>query len=157
MSGGKKAFANGKKLECDFRDILVKNNFITMLYRDFSKIKNKNENYLVKNIPYITIYGTKGRSEFLIYSNKYSLNHRVECKEQNVGGSVDEKLPYLLHNCLETFEEKNIIIIHRGNGFKKGAIDWLKNKAIENKSIKNIEVFTLQEFNVFLKNNLKIN
>jgi hypothetical protein len=31
----------------------------------------------------------------------------IECKWQQVSGSVDEKLPYLYLNCIEAMPEKN--------------------------------------------------
>lgn len=150
MAGLITAVENGRSLEEDFVSLLVSFGFRYMKYRDFQKLYDKNGRFVLADVPYTTIYGMNGRSEYLIHYISDGLKHRVECKEQNVAGSVDEKLPYLMANCLEAFPEKNIIVIHRGSGFKTGAIPWLKKKAKENSHIKNIQVFDLPEFRSFI-------
>ena len=155
MSGGKEAVINGLKLEDDIKNVMLSFNFKFMPYRDYQRLLKKEGNFLLKDIPYKTIYGQSGRSEFLIKSNLFNLNHRVECKEQKVPGSVDEKFPYLMRNCLESFPEKDVVIIHRGDGFKVGAVPWLKKEAEINKHIKNIYVFNLEEFVCFLNGKIK--
>lgn len=153
MAGGKEAVASGQKLEKDFQNFMSDVGFKVLKYKEYDPVKN--HEVLIRNVPYTTIYGMKGTSEYCLRSKRYGINCRIECKEQNVGGSVDEKLPYLLANCLESFPEKNIIIIHRGNGFKKGAIPWLKRKAQENSSIKNILILNWVEFKIHMNKILK--
>lgn len=60
-------------------------------------------------------------------SKAYNLNTRIECKWQQVSGSVDEKLPYLFLNCSEKMVEPHIIILLDGGGAKPGAIEWLRD------------------------------
>lgn len=107
---------------------------------------------LLKHVPYTTIYGHRGYTEFLAQSKRYNLNHRIECKWQQSSGSVDEKFPYLYLNCIEAIPEPNVIIIVGGGGMKKGAISWLKRVVSERAYLpdraanKNIQVFSLEEF-----------
>jgi hypothetical protein len=106
---------------------------------------------LLTNVPYETIYGHQGKTEFKLVSKRYG-DYRIECKWQQSSGSVDEKFPYLYLNCIEKMPEQNIIIILDGQGAKPGAVAWLE-KAAQNKfytresnAVKNIEVLTLAEF-----------
>ena len=49
-------------------------------------------------VKYINLYGSpRARIDFYIES----LNLYIECKNQNVSGSVDEKIPFCLANLLE--------------------------------------------------------
>lgn len=127
--------------------------FEVVAYSAWSK---KPANYgtelLLKHVPYTTIYNQKGYTEFLIKSERFALNIRIECKWQQSSGSVDEKLPYLYLNCIETMPETDIIIIAGGGGMKPGAIPWLKEAVDQKKYVrlgmpdKNIQVFSIDEF-----------
>ena len=107
---------------------------------------------LLENIPFITVYEHPGNTEFLLISKKYDLTMRIECKWQQVHGSVDEKLPYLYLNTIEAMPERNIMILIDGAGLKAGAIAWLRNAVKKKKYTdesnkgKNILVFNLTEF-----------
>lgn len=123
---------------------------------NYSNWKTKPDKYgtelLLKHVPYTTIYGHPGYTEFLAQSKRYRLNHRIECKWQQSSGSVDEKFPYLYLNCIEAMPEQDIIIIAGGGGMKKGVIPWLKRVVLERRYIpdgvegKNIKIFSLEEF-----------
>ena len=54
---------------------------------------------LVRRVPYQSIYGHRGVTEFLAVSASRGLAVRIECKWQQSQGSVDEKFPYLYLNC----------------------------------------------------------
>lgn len=116
------------------------------------KPSNYGADLLLTNVPYTTIYGQRGYTEFLVKSDRYNLNVRIECKWQQSSGSVDEKLPYLYLNCVEAIPETDIIIIAGGGGMKPGAIPWLKSAIDQYKylalgtQMKNIQVFSLDEF-----------
>jgi len=107
---------------------------------------------LLKNVPFTTIYGHPGKTEFLLRSAKYGLEVRIECKWQEASGSVDEKFPYVYLNAIEAMPENDIIIIADGGGAKRGSIQWLKNVAVnkmyipKSKQNKNIKVMSLSEF-----------
>ena len=102
------------------------------------------DNVLFKNVPYESIYGTKCRSEFLL--RYHGRNIRIECKYQESPGSVDEKLPYLMMNFTQKVDEEETIIITHGDGFRDGAINWLRETCKNTKC----KVFTLLEFTFYL-------
>lgn len=107
---------------------------------------------LLEYVPFTTIYEHKGNTEFLLLSEKYTLKMRIECKWQQVSGSVDEKLPYLYLNIIEAMPEDTVMILIDGAGFKQGALKWLKEAVKKQKYTtdsnknKKIMVFSLTEF-----------
>jgi len=153
MAKGRSANITGNQLEVAVQTVLLNKGFEIEMYRKWEK---KSENYgkelLLKNVPFNTIYGHKGNTEFLLISEKYNLRIRIECKWQQNAGSVDEKLPYLYLNTIEAMLEKDIMILIDGDGFKKGAKTWLRNavkqKLYTNETNKNtnVMVFSLAEF-----------
>jgi len=108
------------------------------------------EELLLRNAPYQTIYRHPGHTEFLLVSRKHAMRIRIECKWQQTAGSVDEKFPYLYLNAVEAMPENDIIIVVDGGGYKKGALDWLKDAAREKRYMgeaeKTIRVMSLAEF-----------
>jgi len=76
----------------------------------------------------IGIYGTPIRADFYlpgVYADRNGLV--IESKWQAVGGSADEKLPYLVENIRHCFPCPAIIVID-GTGFRPGAVDWLRRQ-----------------------------
>lgn len=153
MDRGHKTNITGNQLEVAVQTVLQNKGFEIEMFRKWQKNPdNYGDELLLKNVPYKTIYKHNGNTEFLLISKRNNLKIRIECKWQQVAGSVDEKLPYLYLNAIEAMQEKDIIILIDGNGWKKGAITWLK-KAVSNNLYttvlnhgKNIMVFTLTEF-----------
>jgi hypothetical protein len=80
------------------------------------------------------IYNHKGYTEYLLLSDQYNLQIRIECKWQQTSGSVDENLPYVYLSNIEAMPEHGIMILIDGSGWKAGSIIWLKN-AVANKKI----------------------
>jgi hypothetical protein len=119
---------------------------------------------LVTRVPYTTLYGSAGTTEFLlvaqnarstkefpISATEGELVCRIECKWQQSAGSVDEKFPYLYLSCVEAMPETNIIILHGGGMFRPGAMTWLKRSVSEKRYMtssnqKNIAVMAVEEF-----------
>ena len=92
-----------------------------------------------------TIHYTK--CDFLIYHpDKFPKGLILEAKYQKVGGSVDEKLPYLVES-IKKYACDCIVVIE-GEGFRVGAIPWLKSKIEEVPQLR--EVFNLDEFKAWL-------
>tara|TARA_R110000851_G_scaffold103269_1_gene220123 strand:+ start:1243 stop:1722 length:480 start_codon:yes stop_codon:yes gene_type:complete len=138
---GRKATTNGAK----FEDVIEKSicdilGIETSKWTEAEFASSKGVDMLWKNVPYESIYGTKCRSEFLLAYNNREI--RIECKSQESSGSVDEKLPYLVQNFTEKVKEEETIIIHHGDGFRAGAINWLR-EACEGTKCK---VFTDAQF-----------
>lgn len=153
MAKGKSANTSENQLESAVMTVLKNKGFEVIMYRVWEKNQNKyGEELLLKNVPFETIYGHGGNTEFLLISKKYNLRVRIECKWQQSAGSVDEKLPYLYLNTIEAMPENDIMILIDGDGFKAGAKTWLRN-AVKDKLYttdktreKNIKVFSLSEF-----------
>lgn len=162
--GTQGGYANrsGKTLETTITGTLLSKGFKCVSYRKYMKYIEKHgqekadqefgTELLLRNVPYVSIYGHNGNSEFLLLSARYGIHARIECKWQQVAGSVDEKFPYLYLNCLEAVPEDHVIIIVDGGGAKKEAVNWLKRAAEEKRytgeenSKKVIQVFNLAEF-----------
>jgi hypothetical protein len=106
------------------------------------------DGFLLKHVPFINMYGEKSHSEFVWQLNNFG-PIRIECKQQTVRGSVDEKFPYLLGNCL-AFDEKDIVLIMEGEGARESAKRWarLTAKAISHKKVR---VFTFPQFRNWAK------
>ncbi|MBI2355741.1 MAG: 4-diphosphocytidyl-2C-methyl-D-erythritol kinase [Candidatus Doudnabacteria bacterium] len=144
--------SSGSTLEQTVRGTLESKGFTVVAYRDWAKNSKKyGSELLLMHVPYRTIYEHGGYTEYLLKSKKYKLSVRIECKWQQRSGSVDEKLAYLYLNALQVPEDDMIIVID-GPGFKKGAIQWLRNAVATRKYIeqdspeKRILVFNLAEF-----------
>ncbi len=83
---------------------------------------------VVKNVRYKSIYGHRPRVEFLLLDE--GRRFLIEVKRQRVAGSVDEKLPYVYENALLNLKSGyDFILVIEGEGWKPGAIKWIKNKA----------------------------
>ena len=151
MNQGKKANTCGQSLESIVSNSLIQKGFTEVPYKKW--IKNPEmfgSEVLIKNFPFTSIYGHKGSSEFLLSSLIYKYKIRIECKWQQVAGSVDEKYPYLYLNCIEAMPEKDIIILLDGGGYKKEAKEWLMKTIKERKYqigiSKNIMLMNISEF-----------
>lgn len=159
---GGTANKQGRVLEKTIIPTFEEHGFKILAFSDWMKNPDAYGKELVlKNVPYTSIYGHNGKNEFLVQSEKFNLNLRIECKWQQSSGSVDEKYPYLLLNCLEAIPENEVIIIYGGGGMKTGAISWLKT-AISSKKYrdestqdKQIHVFSLEEFILWANKRLK--
>jgi hypothetical protein len=141
---GQKAASNGAKFE-DVVEDAIKHLLDVPTYRWSQRTEGLLlDNVLFKNVPYESIYGTKCRSEFLL--RYHGRDIRIECKYQESAGSVDEKLPYLMMNFTQKVDEEETIIITHGEGFRDGAINWLRETCKDTKC----KVFTLLEFTFYL-------
>ena len=154
-TGGDSANKQGKVLESTILPCLQRHGFQVVRHSSWiKKPEDYGDELVLTNVPYKTIYGHRGFTEFLLISKSKGLRVRIECKWQQSTGSVDEKLPYLYMNCIQSIPENDIIIIIGGGGMKKGAIQWLKD-AVDNKLFqdsapitpsKQIRVFSLDDF-----------
>src|ERR1017187_2407806 len=112
MEKGTSSNVSGNQLEVAVKTVLTGKGFELVNYRKWEKNKEKfGEELLLANVPYTTIYEHKGNTEFLLISKKYNLHMRIECKWQQVAGSVDEKIPYLYLSAIEAMPEKTIMIL----------------------------------------------
>jgi len=101
--------------------------------------------YLVKrNFPkYINIYGEDSKPDLFVQGIPgYEQGLIIEVKYQSVGGSVDEKYPSLIENIKTKYPYPTVIVID-GNGYRAGALSWLKMH-IDGKKL--INIFDINEF-----------
>ena len=121
--------------------------FYSKIINTFAKnlVTLKADSFLLKNVPYTNMYGGASRGEFVLkLQGKAPI--RIECRSQEVHGSVDEKLPYLLGNCI-SFEEKDVIIILEGGGMRPEARNYLKEVTKRSLPLgKNIKVMSFYQF-----------
>lgn len=156
---GNAANSSGNVLEQTVISTMAAKGFEVEMYRKWVKDPSRyGGELLLKNVPYSTIYGHQGNTEFLLKSTLRNMEVRIECKWQQVAGSVDEKFPYLYLNCVDMMPEAHIIILVDGNGYKQGAIAWLKD-AVENRRYqdennnKTIQIMSLTEFIIWANRN----
>jgi len=100
--------------------------------------------YLIKRQHPIgmSIYNHKLKCDFFV-SNVTGFPNGliIESKWQDVGGSADEKFPYLVMNIKERYPCPAIVVVG-GSGCKSGAIVWLINQV----DSKLIAVQSVEEF-----------
>lgn len=98
------------------------------------------------------IYGTEIYVDFYILgSTSIPSGLIIECKWQQTGGSVDEKLPYVNLNIQNCYPAPAVVLID-GGGMKPGAITWLKAQILHNQNL--LQVHDLTSFIKWTNNNL---
>jgi len=96
-----------------------------------------------------SIYNTPQYCDFILYHpQKWANNLVIEAKWQQVGGSVDEKYPYLVLNIQMKYSVSTILILD-GNGYKKGAEKWIRSQSGHGNFL---SVFNLQQFHAWVNN-----
>ena len=148
MTDGSKANVTGKVLELAVEDLLSRKG-----YEDPTKVVPKRGRLEALRASPLTrkyakqvyigksIYGTDLYADFLI--SKDGEETILECRWQQVSGSVDEKFPYMDLNIRERFPCPAIVIAD-GKGCKPGAMAWLRNRVPEDPNLK--AVYDLAEF-----------
>lgn len=151
--GGSYANSSGGVLEGLVEFTLSKKGFTVVRYKEWHLDPSKyGEELLLKCVPYEGLYKHASNTEFVLISKYYNLNTRIECKWQQVSGSVDEKLPYLFLNCSLKMQEPHIIILLDGGGAKPGAVEWLRNSCLSynlqesTSSKRRIDLMNMTEF-----------
>jgi hypothetical protein len=162
LSQGGLANRSGSVLEGIVKGALAPHGFNIVQNRDLSQLSEEEQGeLLIQNYPYTTLYGSRGKTEFLLKSRKHNLVVRIECKWQQSAGSVDEKLPHLYLSAINAMPEDNIIILIDGDGFRDGAIAWLRNSVDnrlyipEEKHNKNIMMMNATEFMTWANNTFR--
>jgi len=97
------------------------------------------------------IYGTDIYVDFyVIGSSAINSGLIIECKWQQTGGSVDEKLPYLNLNIQQCYPVPAIVLID-GGGMKPKAVNWLSTQTASNQNL--LAVHNLTSFITWSNNN----
>ncbi len=155
LGQGGLANSSGNTLEKTIIATLASKGFAVANYRQWARNPmTYGDEILLCNVPFETIYGHPGNTEFLLRSARYALEIRIECKWQQSAGSVDEKFPYLYLNCVEQMPEQQIFIVVDGGGAKAGAVAWLRRACANRLYLapddpKTITLMTLVDFLVW--------
>lgn len=150
ISQGAQANLNGKVFEDMMIPIFIAHGFEIYSESELNKIDlSDKKRYIIKNASYMTIYDSKGHTEFVIVDVPRKI--RVEAKYQSAPGSVDEKYPYMLLNGIYKYPESEVIFVVDGGGYKPGARDWLQKQIDADwlefrEKGKDIKLMTITEF-----------
>ena len=87
---------------------------------------------------------------YVIGSSSISSGLIIECKWQQTGGSVDEKLPYLNLNIQYCYPVPAIVLID-GGGMKPKAVTWLSRQTALNQNL--LAVHDISSFIKWSNNN----
>jgi hypothetical protein len=144
------ATSHGAKFERMIAKVVTERGFEQRSYADWHDDGEPPGEWLLTNVPYVTLYGSKGRTEFLLLSAARGLRIRIEAKWQSSQGSVDEKLPHLYLNALKAMPENDVIIVIDGPGWRPGGLEWLKkaaaDKAFADRPEKVVRIMDFEEF-----------
>ena len=122
----------GKAFEDAIEGILRLKGFVVVAYSDWREAeihRAKHPKFLIKRVPYKSIFGHRAFMEFLLIHGERQI--LIESKHQKWNGSTDEKLPYIYLNALKNLPEREMILVLSGNGWKPGAVEWIRRKADE--------------------------
>ena len=162
IQGGSLANMQGHIFEDTMIPIFERHGFAVFQNKELEKrpdLLKGRDRYVIRNVPFTTIYEQPGKTEFVIY-DRAAVNSdqqsciravRVEAKWQQSAGSVDEKYPYMLLNGIYQYPEKEIVFVVDGGGYKPGARRWLQNRINEDwlkyrERGKVIQLMTINEF-----------
>ncbi len=133
LKQGAKANLNGKIIEQTILPQLTLSGYTVYKYSDTVKnpeIMNEKK-VVITNMPFKSVYGHRGKTEYLIINTARGKRIRVESKHQASAGSVDEKFCNLFLNTVYAYPEDEIILLIQGEGFKVQAKEWLRNAVNE--------------------------
>ncbi|MGO9620816.1 MAG: PD-(D/E)XK nuclease superfamily protein [Desulfobaccales bacterium] len=152
-SSGEKANKTGNLLERFVEQILRDKGYTEFWDHKLTAFENRwaiGGRQYIKQLPVgQTIYETTRKCDFFIINRDlFPEDLIIECKWQQVTGSVDEKYPFLLFNIVKTGIPT--IILLDGSGYKKSAMKWLKNQVHEKGAL--IAVWNMAEFQTKVNN-----
>lgn len=145
--GGQQANVTGNTLERFCERILLDNGYLEFAGNRKQLFENRTNvggKQYAKQVPCGTsIYESPRKCDFLIINKeKFPKDLIIECKWQQSNGSVDEKYPFTLFNIIKIGVPT--IILLDGGGYKKTAMEWLKDQVNPNRAL--IGVYNMSEF-----------
>lgn len=116
----------------------------------YDNIKNIKNAKITSQYKYKDIFDAKARMDFLVERecNKFF----IECKNQNVPGSLDQKFPYYIENIRQNrYEGNRLIFVLNTNGIRKKVLDYLINNSMKyNYTI--VDTYNLDKLNKIIYN-----
>jgi hypothetical protein len=153
ISSGSRANKTGNQLERFVQDALRAGGYAEFWNHKSQAFANRKtiggKQYL-KQLPVgDTIYDTMRKCDFFIVNrSKFPNDLIIECKWQQISGSVDEKYPFLFFNIVKTGVPTVVLI--DGGGYKPAAKAWLKDQVSKTGAL--IGVWTMTEFQTQVNN-----
>ena len=161
MEATKKKSANrhGHILKNKLEALFEEHGYLVVPLVVYKKKFHLSNRMVVKNFPFQSIYGHRGRTDFLLINEKLGRRIRIDCRWQQSSGSADAKFPYMYLNCIHGYKESEVIFIIDGGGSQPRARRWLRKVADEHWLVdegqpKDIRVMTLAQFTDYFKKNL---
>ena len=101
-----------------------------LVFKELSQISNTK---IVPQFQYKDIFGAKARMDFFVetkasvnYNKLHSNKFFIECKNQNVPGSLDQKFQYYIENIRQNKYDGNpLIFVLNTNGIRPKVLDYL--------------------------------
>lgn len=91
----------------------------------FKELKQISNARVVPQYQYKDIFGAKARVDFFV-ETKINTKFFIECKNQNVPGSLDQKFQYYIENIRQNKYEGNpLIFVLNTNGIRPKVLDYL--------------------------------
>jgi hypothetical protein len=154
MNSGFEANHSGKWLEdiCE-RGFLGRGFFVRDYSDDAIGTEDMfNPRVLLRRVPYISVAGYEGTSEFVAYDYPSHRSIRIECKWQDGPGSADERLYYTWTNACEAYSETEVLILVGGEGMRKGIVNDIRKRFNNTHNLrKKGHLLNVNEFHLWLK------
>lgn len=149
---------SGERLETKVTALFSDNNIPVYSYKDTvtsstttpnckTKFKLNNKTcdlsipyYAISQYKHTDIFNANARIDFLIVNNYTNKRYYLECKNQAVAGSVDQKFPYYIHNIQHNKYDGQLIFLLNLSGIRQNVLNWL----IENAPIYNYFVVSIE-------------
>ena len=71
------------------------------------------------------IYGANAKVDFMVINQASEKKYFIECKNQNVKGSVDHKFMYYIENIRTNRYDGEFIFVLNTAGLRKVVLEWL--------------------------------
>lgn len=140
------AVESGQVLQGFVRKQLKPKGFSFVTHREWLKDtseRNSNEKIVITSVPYTSMYGHRGRMQFLLKAPTLQRDVYIVPRIQNVRGSVDEKLPYFYYNYRRLLENNDVMVVLAGKGWKSESVQWLRDMA---KNEKGFIIYNHEQF-----------
>lgn len=127
---GTNANKSGVKLETKVSSLLSDNNIPVYEYKSLYTSDTTLPIYAVSQYKHLDIFNANARIDFLIVNNNSNKKFYLECKNQAVPGSVDQKFPYYIHNILNNKYDGELVFLLNLSGIRQNVLNWLIENAV---------------------------
>lgn len=131
---------SGVRLETKVASLLSDNNISVYEYKNLTKSDLNVGTYAVSQFKHLDIFNANARIDFLIVNNETNKRYYLECKNQAVQGSVDQKFPYYIHNIQQKKYDGELIFLLNLAGIRQNVLNWL----IENANVYNYYIVSIE-------------